>query len=1031
MSSKKNFPAVPGYPMRLALLWGFNRCVQTQLMLMKHLACLLPTLLGFFLSAFAQPADSSVAAVYTLADTVVAREMLDSVKILLKAGRFDDAIKNAGKANDIYSEVFNRESIEVISALYHLGMCYNYKEMFSTAIPYLEKSLSLWKKIMTKPGLLLGRIYNELGNSQIGLVNYSDAISYFEQSLKVNKGLYGEYHKDVAIAYGNLGVCFDLLNDYNKAIQYLDQALKINTKILPEGHSDITSYHVNLGLAYSNKGDFDKAIEHTQIAIRIRLKNVGEDHYSLIFPYNNLGIYYSKKKEHKLALKYIEKSLRLVVKYYGAEHPQAIYENINFSQIYAEMGKYDSAFLYCIKAEELMLNSIKENHPLSVMIYVNKGNIFTHQGKYDEAIEALNKSLKICVNIFGSNNPEVTRSYGSLGLLYAQINAFEKSNASFKSALNSLRFSRIDSLESVSSIPLLIDVLLFKGLSNKYWYLNDSNTTHLSISRSYYRQAIAALDYHSKTLSPASKSTLAAQAQPVYAGAIATNQLLHNLTDSLQYWHESFDYAERSKAYLLYEAMQNADALRVAGIPDSLLQQEYDLRVDIAYYDKKRQEKLAAGLNETDTVVLGIAAKRFDFDRRYEALLQRLAVDYKKYYDAKYDLHTVNATEVQQPLLQPNQTLLEYVVGDSSVFLFLVQKNHFEVREIPKKGFPIEQLVDTLTRLGIYGYYTLPREKRTPALKTATINNYTKAALQLYDKLIAPVKAKLTEQVIIIPDGVLGYVPFEALLTKTPARPTIFKTYNFLVQEHQISYCYSATLLREMRDKQHRKRPTAQVLALAPFYRKDVKKLDSLRLLTGISLRDSLAPLDASGEEVAAIAKIWKGQALYGAAASVDTFRRLAEQYRILHLSTHGKADDRVGDYAFLAFAAPGDTTFEKLYARDLYNLELNADMVVLSACETAAGKLQRGEGIVSLARAFAYAGAKSLVTTLWKVDDEKTRDLMAAFYGHLWAGKAKDAALRQAKMDFLKDNEGGGGTALHPFFWAGLIAIGDMRALR
>ena len=321
----------------------------------------------------------------------------------------------------------------------------------------------------------------------------------------------------------------------------------------------------------------------------------------------------------------------------------------------------------------------------------------------------------------------------------------------------------------------------------------------------------------------------------------------------------------------------------------------------------------------------------------------------------------------------------------------------------------------------------------TDPLRTAGRNrectaNYTRTACQLYEKLLAPVADWLTPELVVIPDGVLGYLPFEALLTAPPPKEAEgrFSHYEYLLKKHQVSYCYSATLLRDMRDRQHREQPEQALLAMAPFFRGNVQELrariDSLDLL---ALRDSLGPLPASGEEVAVVAKLLKGSAFYGAAASVENFRREAGRSRILHLSTHGKADDRAGDYAYLAFGVPGDSTaFDKLYARDLYSLRLDADMVVLSACETGIGHLRRGEGIVSMARAFAYAGARSIFTTLWQVSDRKTAGLVRLFYKNLAKGLPRDAALRQAKLDYLKNNRG---EASHPFFWAGMIGIGDM----
>jgi CHAT domain-containing protein len=431
--------------------------------------------------------------------------------------------------------------------------------------------------------------------------------------------------------------------------------------------------------------------------------------------------------------------------------------------------------------------------------------------------------------------------------------------------------------------------------------------------------------------------------------------------------------------------------------------------------------------------VLEIGGKLFDLNRQYETLKSRFETDYPQYYKAKYDLSTVSLQAVQDELLQPNQSLLEYLVGDSSIFAFLVRKDTFIVKEI-KHDFPLEQWVRDMTKDGIYAYHTLPKDHpfKTKSLMDSSMANYTRAAHDLYVQLVQPVAEHLTDQVIVVPDGVLGYVPFEALLTARPAERAFgkYSYYDFLLKERQISYCYSATLLREMQHKEHLQQPTGELLAMAPFYLDNADSLHSrIDTMDLLALRESLDTLKASGEEVAIISKLMKGTDLYGEEASLGKFRDTADDYRIIHLSTHGKADDRAGDYAYLAFGVPGDSTaYDKLYARDLYNYSLNADMVVLSACETGIGKLRKGEGIVSLSRAFAYAGAKSIFPTLWQVSDAKTAQLMKSFYKNLKKGMAKDAALRAAKLDYLKDSKG---EAAHPFFWAGMIGVGDMSSIK
>ena len=272
----------------------------------------------------------------------------------------------------------------------------------------------------------------------------------------------------------------------------------------------------------------------------------------------------------------------------------------------------------------------------------------------------------------------------------------------------------------------------------------------------------------------------------------------------------------------------------------------------------------------------------------------------------------------------------------------------------------------------------------------------------------------------------MNYIPFEALLIERNDKPFRFKVHKYLLDEHQISYAYSASMLWEMQEKIHKKPPPKNLMAFAPFTTHDTTILADITVLdTTDDTRAVLKPLPASGQEVANIAALMQGQAYYDSAATEPLFTQLAPQYRIIHLSTHVKANDKMGDYCYLAFSVIKDSIEnEKLYARDLYNIRLNADMVVMSACETGIGELQRGEGMISLARAFTYAGAKSIVTTLWQVTDEESKTLMIDFYKFLNKGYNKADALRRAKLRFIKR------TNPNPFYWAGFIGMGDMRKL-
>ncbi|RMG88630.1 MAG: CHAT domain-containing protein, partial [Bacteroidetes bacterium] len=409
----------------------------------------------------------------------------------------------------------------------------------------------------------------------------------------------------------------------------------------------------------------------------------------------------------------------------------------------------------------------------------------------------------------------------------------------------------------------------------------------------------------------------------------------------------------------------------------------------------------------------------FDLKMEINALNKQIENENPDYYRLKYNTRVITVEEVQN-ILTPDQALLEYFVGDSSIFAFFITPNGFTIKEI-QKDFPLEGWVTNL-RKGLYDYWLTPSNLRTNALYDELNALYVENAFALYQKLIAPL-GELPEKLVIVPDGVLGYVPFEVFLTEIPTDASAFKTHKYLGKEHQISYNFSATLWHEMREKA----ATGNgVLAFAPSFETDSKLFAEVRSFR----RNNLGALTHNVSEVEQINALVGGEMFLGTDATAENFSNFAPGYAILHLATHAKLDDRNSDYAFLAFAGISDSTDTgKIFIRDLYNMRLPAEMVVLSACETGIGELQRGEGIISLARGFTYAGAKSIVTSLWEVNDKAASEIMVDFYKNLKAGQTKDAALQNAKMTYL-DRQIEHRNA-HPFFWATFVGMGDMSAVR
>lgn len=296
-------------------------------------------------------------------------------------------------------------------------------------------------------------------------------------------------------------------------------------------------------------------------------------------------------------------------------------------------------------------------------------------------------------------------------------------------------------------------------------------------------------------------------------------------------------------------------------------------------------------------------------------------------------------------------------------------------------------------------------------------------AYSLYQQIVQPLLPDLEgkERVIIVPDAELNYLPFEALVSNRASSKG--EAPHYLLEAYAISYAYSATLLRNALETRSGSQENS-LLAMAPFAKDGP---------TGITANptafraDPFAPLYASRSEVEQLG----GTVYLAAKATKERFQQTANAYGIIHLATHAKADNEQPLNSYIAFypTQADSVAGYCLYAQEIYNMRLSdLKLVILSACETGSGQLVRGEGLMSLARAFAYAGCPNIVTTLWKADDRATADITTRMHRYLKAGEPKDVALQKAKLDYLRTQTDPRKKV--PYYWANFVFIGDASPL-
>ncbi|MEO1055114.1 MAG: CHAT domain-containing protein, partial [Bacteroidota bacterium] len=332
--------------------------------------------------------------------------------------------------------------------------------------------------------------------------------------------------------------------------------------------------------------------------------------------------------------------------------------------------------------------------------------------------------------------------------------------------------------------------------------------------------------------------------------------------------------------------------------------------------------------------------------------------------------------------------------------------------------------IDTTITEKIENFRSLLSKKGLAETDSGYYKKLSSESHYLFEKLLAQPLANLDEkvkQLIIIPDAELGYLPFELLLTDQVGQAKLnFRTLPYLLKAYSVQYAYSTTLLldRVSNDLE----ATSGLISYAPIYASELT--DSIAVERSGRYRDAIVPLEWNDKEAQAINQYVSGETYLAQAATESAFKANAKNSRILHLAMHAFVDDEDPMNSKLVFTQDNDSIEDGfLHTFELYNMDLNAELVVLSACETGYGKLVKGEGIMSLARGFSYAGVPSVVMSHWQVDDFSTSQIMELFYKNLADGLTKDEALRQAKLEFLETTEE---LRTHPFFWGSFVLLGD-----
>ncbi len=645
------------------------------------------------------------------------------------------------------------------------------------------------------------------------------------------------------------------------------------------------------------------------------------------------------------------------------------------------------------------------------------------QGKMIRRSMAYHQCLRINQRTYGRHHPSTTDILATLGEFHFKQTNYDSALHYFQQALMATapKFQPTAEWQNPAVRTMMGDPLRFQLLYQKAMVLmaqhrKTSDTASLIAALDGFARADSLMDSCRVLYDrEAAKLSFLEDHRQVYEQAVDCAYQLHQRTSEERYLAWAFHFMEKSKAVVLWEALVESQARNSVGIPDSLLEQERTMKVQLAYLGNELQ---AAEDGGADSTLTELRAQQFALARQQENLRRQLQQAYPNYFRIKYGQDSYTLAEARDYTTSDNTTLVEYLWTDDYLYGLSITPRREVLTRIPITDSVQQALSTVLAAL---------RQPPQVVQRASDFQQYTQAAYLLYQRCLKPLLGQpgavrsaglfgsfqeaqqriYPPALTIIPDGKLAYLPFEALLTRLPtsAQPD-YRRLAYVVDTLAVSYA-----------------PSAQVLTQQPGHVRNAMRFLAFGYTGSGQAVAHVQALPGTAQEVAALGQMAEGKFYTGVKATEHQFKAAAQHYDVIHLAVHGLADTLHPNNSRLVFRNERDSVDDGyLYAYELYDLQLQADLAVLSACESGTGKLQPGEGVYSLARGFTYAGCPTVVMSLWKVDDTQTAALIPTFYRDLYTGSPVDQALRTAKIRFREQCSS---FYAHPAFWSAFVVGG------
>ncbi len=870
------------------------------------------------------------------------------------------------------------------------------------------------------------------------LIKFYGSTGEIQKALDASRKLYSQTvqsHPPCSQVLGSVGLTLGrsfLLNDeLDSAANYFNASYQI--------YHDYHAYDINgLGQSLSyiarvamQKGNAQDAIDILEKGLHtIEKNNTNEPILSHL--YNILGINHNRKGNHESAVEFYQKSLNIAEAGPGDSRESKVIAYANIGSIYTKIHEFKKAEYYLLGSLETCLDLFGSEHAYSANIYSMLATLYSNQGDLPKSFSSIKNNYNITKKLYGEDNSRLIEPSRNLAIVCHDLKKYDKAlfyidKARFiaESRLGDQHYRLAQILRNKASF--LIDVRNYEeahsainegiGVLDCQDQIADCQdaTVYLALLNERIRIQMTELDlpgamdslvatcHHSQDVfdhilktSPSihTKSEFAAEFEDFHKNVLLAYLLKYEESSDGSYLEYAISVNERIKNLGMMESIKNHMDQIFANIPDHLVDKISALSKTEVGLTQMLADPTLDSLNQKAQWRDSLIAVQKEL-KRFNLELENNHPQYNRLRKAKFELNT---HELQNDL--DNRTaILDYTLVDSFLICFIIHKTSVDVI---RQQLSHNTLSNELN--GVKKYLSSPSSQ---PIESDEVNALLSTPFNILPKGI--------RHVIIIPDEYTFGIPFETVLIQD----------EMALHRFNLSYANSTGIyhLQKHRRQQTNKYPLA---AFAPTYRQGIDTLNTNYIAAIV--RSGKWHLPNAEKEVVDIAELMNGRSYIDSEATKFNFIKALKENDIVHLSMHAQVNEDDPMMSNFIFDTEGHNPSANLQLYELYTMQSTAQLAVLSACETGLGQYHGGDGVRSLSNGFQYAGIPAVVTSLWKVPDKSTAEIMKSFYYHLKSGVRKSEALRLAKIEYLESNITE--KQKHPFYWAGFILVGDTSPL-